>query len=827
MKDINKQKKQTALVESLADSLVLKKVHLAEAPTGFGKTRVALRAAFAVRKRIRKGVIITTANNALAKNMVLESFQVSEDPLVDATKVALSLGRRNYIDTALAHRSIISGSLEGKLSKEEFEEFITGQIEKFPYLKRNTILISDLIECLLKKGHVVSEDEMIYEVSQASSDAIDTKDIDDIFHLLGEGMVVVTNHHYLLMLSSIGRFESFGYPIVADEVHVIGDIAESVFQSSFSFFRFNYLANNLEALAKSDSSFNQKHLKVVETISKIANTARKAISTISLDSSTADAVVAALVKDMKREIIGNIGQKKLSALFATSGHSNELRKCTAHLKMEIIELLAIADKKFNMVASPTRNYLRLSYAAARPMYDLQRRFWTKVDCGFTGISGTLRISPHKDKHENGWIFFYLGLFKTDLAKLLHSFYSNPDNAGKDAEAFSRYIENSNKRWDEAVFEVVEPLFDRNKHWYFVADKGMIPPKLNEYSAGDEANPSGMKRIARSSEAIQTDYEKWYSGITGFVHANLVSNALVLTMSNEDCVTMALLLRAEAKGRYEVLYANGNESMHSIVQQHKHNVSSGKMSVIVGNALFFTGIDLPGAELHQTFIARLPFEPKKFVNSARNKELGQYSSANDVVNKMILGFRQGFGRTIRSASDYGILYVLDGRINNNLYGRAVGFLDEVSVKHDLKYIQQNAKVFLSLEGNTGHGKDSTYGKWFAELIFGVARSSTIDKEVLCEADEIAYQLRIRGFGQKKEAIELVKSNMSSNKEADLVGALLASCFYLYYQDTSIVVASDIKADFGGMMDFYPIFLGKEKYQGENEVITDFLRSYPHS
>lgn len=809
-----KQSKQSGAVDSIAESVLAGKVHLLEAPTGFGKTRVALRAAFAVRAKTGKGVIVSTKNNALAKKMHAESFCVQEDPLVNPSLVVLELGRRNYIEPALAYRSIAGGALHGKITEDEFAAFVGDQLEQFPHLKQENILISDLMEHLLSMGVVVSEDELVYEISQASDEAELKKDFDEIFRYLGEGMIVVTNHYYLLLLASLGGFEGFGYPIIADEVHSIGEAAESVFKNSFSFFRLKYLAENLAGLVRSDGVLAGEAAKTAEELAAIAAVSYRSSVSIPEGVQNPEEMVSVVAKALKAEILGKIGMKKINGITTSANHTPESRKYAAQLKQEVIELMGIADKAFTVSASPTRNYISISYSSSRPMYDLQKHLWRKVDRGFAGLSGTLRTSPHKDKSENGWIFFYLGLFKNDIEATLKKYRANGANAGKDETGFIDGLMKQNLQYDAAIFEVIDPVFDRNKHWAYVADKSFVPPKFNEYAADNSGKDGkGFKKIFRKKEDLRKDYEAWYEEIASFVHANLISNSLVLALSNEDCAMIGILLQAKSKGRYEVLYSSENQSMHAIVRQHKANVEAGKLSVIVGNTQFYTGIDLPGAELHQTFIARLPFEPKSYNNANQNKALGKYSSASDITHKMILNFRQGFGRTIRSEEDYGIVYVLDGRINNSIYAKAIGFLHEVSVRHDLGYIQGKAGAFLCLEGNDDEANKSPYARWFAELVFG--EDETFENSDLSRVEDRAYSLKLAGFASKADAIGKIRGSYGEKK--DLSGAVLAAHIYLLYEKTAMVATPEIKSEFGDLEAFYPVFFKEKPYEGRNGLI----------
>jgi len=99
-----------------------------------------------------------------------------------------------------------------------------------------------------------------------------------------------------------------------------------------------------------------------------------------------------------------------------------------------------------------------------------------------------------------------------------------------------------------------------------------------------------------------------------------------------------------------------------------------VTVILGTASFWEGVDIAGEALSLLIIARLPFSvPTEPVFAARASQyddpFGQYA-----VPQAALRFKQGFGRLIRSRSDRGVVAVLDRRVMSKAYGAA--FLDSL-------------------------------------------------------------------------------------------------------------------------------------------------------
>ena len=133
-----------------------------------------------------------------------------------------------------------------------------------------------------------------------------------------------------------------------------------------------------------------------------------------------------------------------------------------------------------------------------------------------------------------------------------------------------------------------------------------------------------------------------------------------------------------------LLAQGiNGSRHLIINKFKDVPNS----VLFGTDSFWEGIDVPGAALEILLITKLPFDvPSEPIIQAK-AEMIEKQGGNPfmeyTIPEAVIKFRQGFGRLIRSKSDYGAVLVLDNRIVKKMYGRV--FLESLPVK---------AKIFHS-------------------------------------------------------------------------------------------------------------------------------------
>lgn len=146
-------------------------------------------------------------------------------------------------------------------------------------------------------------------------------------------------------------------------------------------------------------------------------------------------------------------------------------------------------------------------------------------------------------------------------------------------------------------------------------------------------------------------------------------SLVLFTSYSDMRAVAMTLESKfaAAGRPFLLQGAGL-SRTDLANQMR---STGN-AVLFGTDSFWTGVDVPGDALAQVIITRLPFDPPTHpITEARCdhiRNLGGNPFNELTLPDALIKFRQGIGRLIRTATDRGVVTILDSRVLAKTYGR---------------------------------------------------------------------------------------------------------------------------------------------------------------
>ncbi len=117
-----------------------------------------------------------------------------------------------------------------------------------------------------------------------------------------------------------------------------------------------------------------------------------------------------------------------------------------------------------------------------------------------------------------------------------------------------------------------------------------------------------------------------------------------------------------------LLRQGEMSNERLISEFKEDEST----CLMGVSSFWEGVDVKGERLSCVIIDKLPFAvPDTPINKARYAQIAE--SGGDwfhdyAIPQAQIRLRQGFGRLIRTRTDYGVVAILDSRIRSKYYGR---------------------------------------------------------------------------------------------------------------------------------------------------------------
>jgi len=184
--------------------------------------------------------------------------------------------------------------------------------------------------------------------------------------------------------------------------------------------------------------------------------------------------------------------------------------------------------------------------------------------------------------------------------------------------------------------------------------------MRVFVASDVPLPS--REDARLAIEVLGDYVR-------FCTERVRGGSLVLFTSYNDMRAVAAMLEPVYAASGRPFLMQGQEMSRSELAERMRAEGD---AVLFGTDSFWTGIDVPGPALSQVILTRLPFgQPTHPIVEAKCeyiRERGGNPFVELTLPDALTKFRQGVGRLIRTASDTGIVTILDSRVLAKSYGR---------------------------------------------------------------------------------------------------------------------------------------------------------------
>ncbi len=152
-------------------------------------------------------------------------------------------------------------------------------------------------------------------------------------------------------------------------------------------------------------------------------------------------------------------------------------------------------------------------------------------------------------------------------------------------------------------------------------------------------------------------------------------------------------RAETRGSWGPLLVQGERPKSLLLSQFR----AAEHAVLVATMSFWEGVDVPGHALRLVVLDKIPFAvPSDPIVAARCEALereGVNAFYKYSVPTAAISLKQGFGRLLRSETDFGLVALLDRRALTKPYGRAL--LQSLPPARQLRTLDEVGKFWMQV------------------------------------------------------------------------------------------------------------------------------------
>lgn len=628
---------QVEMAEAVLRAFDERKHLIVEAGTGTGKTLAYLVPAIAAATARGERVIISTGTKNLQEQLMEKDVPFLQRVLPKKFTAAYMKGRSNYACLRRIKQAESQPIIEGL---EELDYF-----EDVRHWARNSATgdkaeLVELPENLSFWRHIDARSEICTGQKCADYDACF---ITRMRQRAQDADIVIVNHHLFFADLAI-RGSEYGQvlpdygAVIFDEAHLIEDIASSYFGAQVSNYQLEDLLRDINNLPVTDTSANKEIMRATTRVAKFADNFWFGFRQLRDEEGRFPVVPGSFARKSRS---GDIEATPLGdAYLALDAALNRIETTLDGLSEQTPEIenlvRRVREVRFNLefiVAGDDKKYV----------YWIERRGRGCFLCASPiDVSGLLQDKLF-EKTET------VIMTSATLASA-GSFNFVRERLGLDADKTQELVAPSNYDYaNQAVLYLPRNLPDpRSPQWLERATDEII--KLLEISNG---------------------------------------RAFVLSTSNSG---MRALYERVAPNIDFPCFVQGAASKAGILDKFRRTPNA----VLFATSSFWQGVDVRGEQLSCVIIDKLPFAvPSDPVVAARQRAIddaGGSSFFEYSVPNAIISLKQGVGRLIRSATDKGVIAVLDPRLRTKGYGRL--FLESLPPVHITSKIEDVEALFDS-------------------------------------------------------------------------------------------------------------------------------------
>ncbi|MGE0883598.1 MAG: ATP-dependent DNA helicase [Blastocatellales bacterium] len=621
---------QVAMAKAVADALMNKHHLLVEAGTGTGKTLAYLIPAIAIGRR----VIVSTGTKNLQEQLFFKDIPFLQSVLPKKFKAMYLKGRSNYVCLLRLKRAESQPVLDGLDEVEHFD-----LVREWAYQSEtgDRAELAQLPDNISFWRHIDARSDICIGQKCPEFDACF---ITRARQRALESEIIIVNHH-LFFADLALRDKEWGQvlpdysAVIFDEAHQIEDIAAQYFGANVSNYQLDDLLNDISRLAIADVDAAREITKASVRVAKVAEnfwlnfTGGDTAFSITTLSGEGRFVLRPQMF-VRRDRNGNENLSPAGERFRS------LRQALDRLGSEL-----------NVVKEPPPE-----------MEAIQRRVeQLKFDLDFIVLNEDQTFINWCERRGRG---IFLQSTPIEMSGILNDrLFSRNEPASDEAETERQFkiesvVMTSATLTTAGSFKFMRQRLGIDRATELIAESNYdyrkqsllyLPPKMPD------------PRDAGFAEAAAEEIVKILNASHG--------RAFVLCTSNSQMKALRDLV--EYRIEFPVLM-QGEGSRSGILDRFRQTPNA----VLFATASFWQGVDVRGEALSCVIIDKLPFAvPTDPVVAARQRYIdntGGNSFADYSIPAAVISLKQGFGRLIRSATDRGVLSILDPRIVTKGYGQ---------------------------------------------------------------------------------------------------------------------------------------------------------------
>lgn len=618
------------MAKAVADALMNKHHLLVEAGTGTGKTLAYLIPAIAIGRR----VIVSTGTKNLQEQLFFKDIPFLQSVLPKKFKAMYLKGRSNYVCLLRLKRAESQPVLDGLDEVEHFD-----LVREWAYQSEtgDRAELAQLPDNISFWRHIDARSDICIGQKCPEFDACF---ITRARQRALESEIIIVNHH-LFFADLALRDKEWGQvlpdysAVIFDEAHQIEDIAAQYFGANVSNYQLDDLLNDISRLAIADVDAAREITKATVRVAKMAEnfwlnfTGGDTAFSITTLSGEGRFVLRPQMF-VRRDRNGNENLSPAGERFRS------LRQSLDRLGSEL-----------NVVKEPPPE-----------MEAIQRRVeQLKFDLDFIVLNEDQTFINWCERRGRG---IFLQSTPIEMSGILNDrLFSRNEPASDEAETERQFkiesvVMTSATLTTAGSFKFMRQRLGIDRATELIAESNYdyqkqsllyLPPKMPD------------PRDAGFSEAAANEIVKILNASHG--------RAFVLCTSNSQMKALRDLV--EYRIEFPVLM-QGEGSRSGILDRFRQTPNA----VLFATASFWQGVDVRGEALSCVIIDKLPFAvPTDPVVAARQRYIdntGGNSFADYSIPAAVISLKQGFGRLIRSATDRGVLSILDPRIVTKGYGQ---------------------------------------------------------------------------------------------------------------------------------------------------------------